>query len=51
MPSIARPLINLVLPLLAAIAVYLFGTSRAWAEPAHGSGAQLGSACSTQITT
>jgi hypothetical protein len=32
MPSISRPLINLVLPLLAAIAAYLFGTSRAWAE-------------------
>jgi hypothetical protein len=36
--AISRPLINLVLPLLAAITVYLFGTSRAWSEPARAGG-------------
>ena len=38
MYSISRPLMNLLLPLLAAIAVYLFGTSRAWSEPARSGG-------------
>lgn len=38
MRSISKPLINLLLPLLAALAAYLFGTSRAWAEPARAGG-------------
>jgi hypothetical protein len=38
MHSISRPLTNLVLPLLAAVFAYLFGTSRAWSEPARRGG-------------